>query len=368
MSDCAAPNTNYLETFAALQIELSTVCNSLCLGCVRTDSTFNSTKTLIPQGQYLDIQIVIDLLNSQQGQKIRRIEFCGNIDEPLAHPDFLTLIDHLYELRPSLIIQVHTNGSIRNKSYHYDLSKKIKAFHEQSCLRYGIDGLADTHAIYRQNTSFKKAMENMKAAIDGGGQVIWQFLIFPWNRHQVEDAKELAKSIGCSEIWLRPDRSEATQLGLEQIQLQKKKPAPVKPPLGDFSMTAFIPRNKEDKILCKFLANQEGTMFLSWEAKIWPCCFHSNVLYSNESTRRAYQNFVLEGYDRDFNDLKVYSFDEICSHPFFQKDLMKSWQDPDSTRSWRCVQKCRSTKTRSSDNELDHINDGGKQKIAWEQR
>ena len=64
-------------------------------------------------------------------------------------------------------------------------------------------------------------MENARAFIDEGGNAAWQYLIFPWNAHQVDEAKELSVEMGFKQFIARHDRSIATSLGLEKIQKRK---------------------------------------------------------------------------------------------------------------------------------------------------
>jgi MoaA/NifB/PqqE/SkfB family radical SAM enzyme len=347
---------DYLTTFSAIQVELSTVCNSLCLGCVRTSENFNEIKGKIPKNKFLDAQKFVEIFNSCNGKKIRRVEFCGNIDEPLAHPEFIKILEELYAINPQLVIQIHTNGGLRSTDYHHKMAEIHRKFDRRSCIRYGIDGIYETHSFYRQNTDFNKAMNNMKAAIAGGSRVIWQFLIFPWNDHQVSDARAIAEKIGCAEFWLRPDRSGVSILGREGVMNKK---AELFVPARKNTTFELPVRKQGEEIICRFLRNNEGTLFLSWEGKVWPCCFHANVFYESDEKISTFKDSILKGYEEDFNDLKKFSFDEILEHQFFRDNLMRSWSNSGDERAWRCVEKCRSTRVRASDQKLDHENEYG---------
>lgn len=359
-----SPNKkNYLLNDLALQVELSTVCNSLCLGCVRTSWDFQQVKSVISKGQYLDQDLLFGIFDTQAGKRIKELEFCGNIDEPLAHPEFLLILERLLQIRPDLKVHIHTNGSIRDQSYHLQLSKTLSQFSHGSKLRYGIDGVGDTHSIYRQKTNFDKAFENMKAAISGGAVVIWQYLVFPWNQHQQDEAAQLAEQIGCQQIWFRPDRSDVTRLGLEGIEKRKLAPPPVEK--NNFNLTDYSLDFPSESIVCKFRTPSKSMLFLSWEGKIWPCCFHANVFYQDDSTVQAFRKHVLSDCHPNFNSLHDYSFDQICSHPFYSKQLVSSWDDPKNARNWRCVQKCQSNRRRTSDNKIDHIDNAGVERVKW---
>ena len=54
-----------------------------------------------------------------------------------------------------------------------------------------------THHVYRINTQFDKVLENAKSVIaTNRAQVHWKYIVFEHNKHQVEDAREIAKQAG----------------------------------------------------------------------------------------------------------------------------------------------------------------------------
>ena len=61
-------------------------------------------------------------------------------------------------------------------------------------------GLEDTNHLYRIRANWKHIMMGMKAMgalpMDRRPIVDWKFLVFPYNEHQVEDARKLANSLG----------------------------------------------------------------------------------------------------------------------------------------------------------------------------
>jgi MoaA/NifB/PqqE/SkfB family radical SAM enzyme len=71
-----------------------------------------------------------------------------------------------------------------------------------------IDGASqETYAKYRVNGDFGKVMENLKAVLAARRaagaahpRVIWQFLVFRHNEHEIEKARALAKELGVDEI------------------------------------------------------------------------------------------------------------------------------------------------------------------------
>ena len=144
----------YSKNPKILQLELSSMCNALCLGCQRVDpNTFNSVLPSIPKKEIIAVDTIRKLINSPKMSTIEEIEFCGTIDEPLMHPNFMEIIDVMYEANPKLEIKIHTNASLRTIEFWKELAHKLSKFNKHKVL-FGIDGLVDTHEIYRQQTNF----------------------------------------------------------------------------------------------------------------------------------------------------------------------------------------------------------------------
>ena len=180
---------HYLEQPIKIQFELSTVCNALCLGCVRTDYSFNDSKFTIPSKVYVDINTIFKLLKSNSMSTVTTLEFCGTIDEPLVHPQFLEIIKGAYDINPNYDIHIHTNGGMRNPEYFTKLANILTKFFKYDML-FSLDGLKDTNHLYRQDVEWNKIMDRVKWFIDAGGRAEWKFIVFRHNMHQINEAKQ----------------------------------------------------------------------------------------------------------------------------------------------------------------------------------
>ena len=202
----------YIKYPDILQFELTSMCNALCLGCSRTDTTnFNFSKPNIPKKSIMSLDAFSNIFNSKAAEKVRKVEFCGTIDEPLMHPEFFEIIDILFKTRPDIEISIHTNGSLRSESDWIELAHSLNRF-KKYMVWFGIDGLDDTHVLYRQFTDFDKIIKNSSAFIGAGGIAGWQYIIFPWNKHQINNATQMAKKIGFKEFKTRNDMLWVHQL------------------------------------------------------------------------------------------------------------------------------------------------------------
>lgn len=308
----------YSQNPKILQLELSSMCNALCLGCQRVDdTTYNTVHPSIPKKEMIAVETLEKLVSSSAMSTVEKIEFCGTIDEPLMHPQFMDIIDLLHNTNPNYEIVIHTNASLRTVKFWEELAIKLAKFKKHKVL-FGIDGLTDTHAIYRQQTDFELIIRNAHKFIQAGGNAQWQYIIFPWNKHQVETARDMSKRLGFAEFKTRNDRSGVSEEGLSEIQkIQQKN---VRRKLGsDVSIYNGY------EIDCM---NKEDDMYhVSYDSRLWPCCYFGNVQYMGENLYKDFKKRIFDVYGEDFNLLTKYTVDEILSSDLYKNDLVESWNN-----------------------------------------
>lgn len=330
---------NFLEQPKKLQIELSSMCNALCLGCQRTNSqNYNSVKECIPKKHIVEVSTFKNLLTSNIMSSLEVLEFCGSIDEPLIHPQFFEILDTAYSVNSNFSITIHTNASLRSEKDWARLANSLSRFKSHD-VHFSIDGLEDTHAIYRQWTNYNKIISNAKSFISAGGFAIWQYLVFPWNNHQVETAKLLSQELKFKKFHMRHDRSHVSQDGLALIQRMKaaNKPSNNNPNNKDYSQKELLP------IECNSITNK--MYFLSYDSRLWPCCFLPNGFYMTEPSPSFLQERLYGNYGQDFNDLTKHSADEIVKHEFYSTDLIESFNNKVNTGPCGKITRCADTCT-----------------------
>ncbi len=336
---------HYLLEPTKIQFELSSMCNALCLGCVRTDSTsYNDKKYTIPDKEYISFEVFKKILTAPSFSTVKELEFCGTIDDPLMHPEFLEFLDWASTVG-RYNVMIHTNASLRNAAYWTKLAGILNK-HERHMVKFSIDGLEDTNHIYRQNTTWKKIMENATAFIQAGGTAGWQYLIFPWNQHQIMQAKELSVKMGFVEFMSRHDRSEATKLGLATIQKIKIENIPRS---RKASTIDSVNRNLKDSVENEISCNNKNKnmYFVGHDSRLWPCCFlHNGFMNSDSGKADILHKRLFEAYgSNDWNDLSKHSVEEVINHPFYTSDLIDSWSSTthgfgSKDRIHRCTEVC----------------------------
>jgi MoaA/NifB/PqqE/SkfB family radical SAM enzyme len=174
------------DTIEWVDIELTSYCNIDCPGCLRQQ--MHKEVGHILNQSYITLDDLKKWIPPKYLPKLRVVNFCGSVDEPTTHPEFLDIVDYFLSFTG---INVATNGSTRTSKFWEELGKrKISVF-------FGVDGI-DQESLekYRIGSNFKKVQKNWRAFINAGGKATWQFIIFDHNKHLIEQAKQISEDEG----------------------------------------------------------------------------------------------------------------------------------------------------------------------------
>ena len=257
-----------LDTIKWLHVEPTTRCNAWCSSCGRNNSGYRLSNFVIEDLDPNRLEQVIGKLPN-----LTTIQFCGNLGDPCASK---VINEQLNMVKNhNLELQIHTNGSLRSKDWWNRLAVK---FGKKLTVWFAIDGLEDTHSIYRQATNWKKIIENAKSFIDAGGNAVWQFIPFAHNEHQIKDCMKLSTNLGFSKfefvknarymketydhktgkpVDIRPWSKHDTQWSRKGQILNKK--------------TGNVVKKKVEKKDCMHLALK--SLYLNASGVIAPCCY-----------------------------------------------------------------------------------------------
>ena len=132
-----------------VELELSSHCNARCPLCPRNlfGYTYNTGYT----ARNITLREVKSILPKNFLTQLDGITFEGNFGDPMMNPELLEIIKYLN--RP---IKIFTNASLQTKLFWQTLAKlNVEVY-------FALDGLSDTHSIYRQNTNFEKIITNLR--------------------------------------------------------------------------------------------------------------------------------------------------------------------------------------------------------------
>ena len=170
-----------------LYVEPTSRCNAWCSGCRRNNSGYG-----LNRDEFKVIDLPVNTLEKTLDslENLEIVQLGGNFGDPCAGK----LIDEQIRLLGSknLKVQLHTNGSLRDRKWWRSLPAKLRHLE----VWFAIDGLKDTHSIYRQATDWDKIIENAKTFIEAGGKAVWQFIPFKHNEHQIKDCMKMSTALG----------------------------------------------------------------------------------------------------------------------------------------------------------------------------
>lgn len=174
-----------------IHLELSTNCQAKCPMCARNIHGGLQNPNLIIAD--LDLEFIKKTLPYDLLNQLYEISVCGNFGDALLNKDLLKIVKYIKESNPNLRFVLHTNGSLRSTAWWTEFANALPNDHQ---IHFGIDGLEDTHHLYRIGTKWKKIIDNAKAFINAGGKARWNFITFKHNEHQLETCRQMAKDLG----------------------------------------------------------------------------------------------------------------------------------------------------------------------------
>tara|TARA_R110000796_G_scaffold17285_1_gene53393 strand:+ start:280 stop:747 length:468 start_codon:yes stop_codon:yes gene_type:complete len=114
-----------------------------------------------------------------------QIEFCGQISDPIFHPQFIEFL----KLTTNKRVFVHTAASHKSMDWYMDAFTANK----NAKWEFGIDGLPQDSHKYRINQNGEYLFKVMKAGVELGNDIRWQYIIFKYNEHDIDQAIDLAQ-------------------------------------------------------------------------------------------------------------------------------------------------------------------------------
>jgi MoaA/NifB/PqqE/SkfB family radical SAM enzyme len=171
-----------------VHLELSSFCNARCPGCPRNFGGFPFN------GGYPETNLTLEqtkkIFTPEFLKQLNHIQISGNFGDMVMNPETLEIVEYFLSVKPHLYILCSTNGSARDREFWESLGRlKIT-------VEFCLDGLEDTHHLYRQNTSWRQIIKNADIFLKSGGKAIWKMTVFSHNKHQIEDCKQLAEQHG----------------------------------------------------------------------------------------------------------------------------------------------------------------------------
>lgn len=317
------------DELKSVHIEITNRCQASCPMCLRNHHGDAENPLLkLTDWSVEDFRHIFD---NRTLSIIKSIEFCGNFGDPLLNKDLHLMTE--YVKKYNIFVDIHTNGSLRSKDFWKNLIK----FLPDHRIVFGIDGLSDTHSQYRRGTDFNKIIENAKTFIDSGGRAEWSFIKFKHNQHEIDEARELATSIGFTKFYTKDSSRFSFEKKYPVYNKEKQTIYYLEPP--DKNRIKYIdPKNlvnlnnivKKASINC--YAKHKYEIYIDAHKKIMPCCFLAAAPYDytveTDSLYKAKKQ-VLDQYRSLISDLgntdAMTGIEKVVNSQSFQTVWEKYW-------------------------------------------
>jgi MoaA/NifB/PqqE/SkfB family radical SAM enzyme len=335
-----------------IHIEITSRCQAACPMCSRNVHGGVDNPNLKIADWSADE--FISIFDQELLEQIKGLYFCGNFGDPIINNQLIEMCQHITDNKPTLELRIHTNGSARNKKWWDKLANTLPNNH---VVIFGIDGLEDTHSLYRIGTNFSTILENAKAFINAGGIAEWVFIKFKHNEHQVDTAKELAKQIGFKRFSVKNSTRFLTDNKFEVLDSDSNVLYHLEPPTSN--KVTFVDKkliNKIDNWLDEIEINcyvkENFEVYMDANKKLFPCCFIASTPYNYSSPTsiihplrtRALQEYNTIMDELGDTDLKKIHVRDIINSPAWQTVWQTYW---DSKRLLVCAKTCGKSKENS---------------------
>ena len=217
--------------------------------------------------------------------------FCGNFGDPILNNNLIDMCKYSSTVAPDVRVTVHTNGSARSASWWAELAQALPKEH---AVVFALDGLEDTHSIYRVGTDFNQILKNAQEFINAGGNAEWVFIKFKHNEHQVEEAQAMANELGFRKFVLKNSSRFILEPKVNVVDKNGSVTHFIEPPTEvtmKFIDKKIIQSYKEiveqSIIDCKSLNNKE--IYIDAYGDLFPCCWIASVPYSYIAPDAAFE-------------------------------------------------------------------------------
>jgi radical SAM protein with 4Fe4S-binding SPASM domain len=246
----------------SMEIEPTTSCNLRCPQCPSGLREFTRDTGM------LDLELYKKIIDELHPELVWLILYFQG--EPFLNKSFLEFVK--YAASKNLYTSTSSNA-------HYFTDDMAKATVESGLDRLiiSIDGTnQETYSKYRKGGQLSKVIEGteniLKWKKELGIQtphIIWQFIAFKHNEHQIPEIKKLAKEIGVDELGIKTAQIYDYQTSNEFI--------PENEDLSRYSKTENGYQIK-NKLLNQCWRMWRGSV-ITWDGLVVPCCFDKDATH-----------------------------------------------------------------------------------------
>ena len=246
-----------------ISIEPTTSCNLRCPQCPSGLREFTRPTGMLQNQLFEKI-----ILQTKKHLHSLTFYFQG---EPYLNPDFLKMVSFANDNNIFTITSTNAHYLTEENAKQTVLSKLDK-------LIISVDGITqEVYEKYRIGGQYSKVIEGTKEILkqkqslkSNTPHVVWQFVVFKTNEHQIEAVKKLGKELGVDEVKIKTAQIYDFENGHDLIPDNVEYSRYKRSGSGKFEL-----KNK--------LVNQCWRMWqgcvITWDGKVVPCCFDKDAKY-----------------------------------------------------------------------------------------
>ena len=261
-----------LDQIRSIELEISSFCSARCPLCPRNVFGYPYENGYKPRN--LNLDEIKKILTVDFIKQLDEIKLEGNLGDFNMNHQAIDIIRYLRRSNESMMIKVATNGAARNEDFWKDLADlDVRVI-------FAIDGLEDTHSIYRKDTSWDTVIRNAKTYIRAGGSAAWRMIRFDHNKHQIDHCRELSIELGFEQFMLADDGRNSGPVFDRSGNLEYV--------LGDWKgmtdLVSILDVIKDGDVLAEDInvpnarniscrALEANQIYISAEGNVYPCCY-----------------------------------------------------------------------------------------------
>ena len=263
-----------------VHLEITNNCQASCPMCNRNINGGQENPLIKIRNWTLDeFKTVMSL---EVLSRIQGYYFCGNFGDPIMNNNLIDMCSYSNSVAPNVHVAIHTNGGARTVEWWESLAQALPVNHR---VVFALDGLADTHSLYRVGTNFDTVLRNASAFIKAGGIAEWVFIKFKHNEHQVDQARHLAEKYGFKHFTLKNSSRFIIEPRVNVMDREGSVTHYIEPSTDvhmKFIDKKVIQAYKQivsaSTIECK--SQKEKEIYIDAYGDLLPCCWLASVPYS----------------------------------------------------------------------------------------
>ena len=251
-----------------IHLEISSLCNARCPLCPRNFHGYPHNDGY--EERNLTLDDTKKIFSPKFLQHINEIYINGNFGDIVMNPEAVDIIR--YFKQHNIEIAISTNGGARKKEFWEDLA-------DLDCkVNFCLDGLSDTHSIYRQDTVFETVLNNAKTFIAAGGNAVWKMIEFDHNKHQIDECNKLSQELGFTAFELVSDGRNNGVAVNKKGQVVNIIGNPQK-----INFEELLESKKNDAILLEDInpikkpisceVKKSRSIYVTSTGEVYPCCY-----------------------------------------------------------------------------------------------